>query len=78
MQPTDIKITAQDAINKMLDSFELQKKGFRTLDEHLAFCQAIKTLFDKSLQSLHMAEPQKPQEITAGACGCRAQGLKAG
>ena len=45
MQPTDIKITAQDAINKMLDSFELQKKGFRTLDEHLAFCQAIKTLF---------------------------------
>ncbi len=45
MKATEITITAQHAVNKMLGSFELYKKGFRTLDEHLAFCQAIKTLF---------------------------------
>jgi len=45
MKATEITITAQYAIDKMLDSYELYKKKFRSLDEHLAFCQAIKTLF---------------------------------
>lgn len=45
MEAKNLTVTAQDAINKMLDSFGLHKKGFRTIEEHLAFCQAIKTLF---------------------------------
>lgn len=45
MKATEITITAQHAVEKMLSSYELYKKDFRSLDEHLAFCQAIKTLF---------------------------------
>lgn len=45
MKASEITITAQSAINKMLDSYGLYKNGFRTLDEHLSFCQAIKALF---------------------------------
>lgn len=46
---TEITITAQLAIEKLLDSYDLFKQGFKTLDEHLAFCQAIRTLFGEDI-----------------------------
>lgn len=41
----EITITTQDAIDQILDSYELRKQGFKSRQEHLGFCQAIKTLF---------------------------------
>ncbi len=63
MKATEITITAQVAINKMLDSFGLYKNGFRTLDEHHAFCQAIKVLFGEEVFLTVIApEAQKEAE----------------
>lgn len=44
----------------MLASYGLYKKGFRTLDEHLNFCGAIKTLFgDEAFDKVISVEAQK-------------------
>lgn len=60
MNTTEVTISAQHAIEKMLDSYQLYKEGFRTRDEHLQFCSAIRFLFGEEVfENIISPEVQK-------------------
>ena len=40
-----VTITSHDVAERIVTSFELYKKGFKSKDEHLAFCSSIRFLF---------------------------------
>ena len=62
MNTTEVTISAQLAIEKMVDSYQLYNDGYKTRDEHLQFCTAIRFLFGEEVfENIISPEVQKEE-----------------